>query len=189
MSRSYSIRIPVEVLIPKGSGLGEGSFSMVFTMLEILAADRMRELLKQELADKGFVETPEGMAMPVEGAKKAVLDLETMVMKLTVPLPDSCTIQVEEEYLKQFQEKLQKSVENGSIMNDWNVSNKVERLKDNAVQQLKNIAVEARKEVNSALKEVYREAIREKAASLGNVETISETKEGHTYRIRIEIST
>ena len=43
--------------------------------------------------------------------------------------------------------------------------------------------------VNTSLKEVYREAAREKAASIGNVENVTESKEGNTYRIRIEIST
>ena len=46
MSRSYSIRIPVEVLLPKGAGMNEGTFSLIFTMLEILPVTRMRELLK-----------------------------------------------------------------------------------------------------------------------------------------------
>lgn len=189
MSRSYSIRIPVQVLIPVGSGLNEGSFSMVFTMLEILSADRMQELLKQKLIDKGFGETTEGMSMPLNGERTAVLDLDTMVMKLTVPMADHVSVRVEEEYLKQFEEKLRRAVENGQILNDHIVNQKIASEKDRAADQLKDIALKARKEVNSALKEVYREAIREKAASLGNVENVSESKEGNTYRIRIEIST
>jgi uncharacterized membrane protein len=51
------------------------------------------------------------------------------------------------------------------------------------------MAIQAKKQVNSALKDVYRQAVKEKASALGNVENISESKDGNTYRIRIEIST
>lgn len=189
MSRSYSIRIPVEVLLPKGAGMNEGSFSLVFTMLDILPAPRMRELLKNQLLGKGFVETEAGLEMPCAGSAVAVLDLASMTMKLTVPLPGSTTVLVEEEYLERFREDLNRAIENGQVINSWQLANKVDQLKNQAVNQLKDLAVQARKEVNSALKDVYREAVREKAASLGNVENVSESKEGNTYRIRIEIST
>ncbi|MDN5279244.1 MAG: hypothetical protein PWR01_3209 [Clostridiales bacterium] len=188
MSRSYSIRIPIEVLIPKGTGLSEGSFSMVFTMLEILSPERMKELLTRQLLEKGYNQSENGLAMPLKSGKSAVLDPDTMTMQLKVPMPESCAVYVQEEYLKQFKENLKQAMETGKVMAVPGVENKIEQMKQDAAYQLKQLAVEARKDVNLALKEVYREAIREKAASIGNVENVSETKEGNTYRIRIEIS-
>ena len=189
MSRSYSIRIPVEVLLPKGVGLNEGSFSLVFNLLDILPAPRMRELLQKQLLGRGFNEVSEGLAMPCEGKASAVLDPVTMTMKLTVPLPESTTIRIEEEYLAKFREELARAMESGKAMNNWQLNQQVDSIKAQVVNQLKEMAVQARKEVNGALKEVYREAVREKAASLGNVESVTESREGNTYRIRIEIST
>jgi hypothetical protein len=103
-------------------------------------------------------------------------------------MPESCAVYVQEEYLKQFKENLKQAMETGKVMAVPGVENKIEQMKQDAAYQLKQLAIEARKDVNLALKEVYREAIREKAASIGNVENVSETKEGNTYRIRIEIS-
>ncbi len=169
--------------------MNEGTFSLVFTMLEILPANRMRELLKAQLLAKGFVETADGLEMPCPGQAKAVLDLVSMTMKLSVPMPNQTTVLVEEEYLAQFEQDLKNAIENGKVINSWQVENRIDQLKQQVVNQLRNIAVEARKEVNTSLKEVYREAVREKAASIGNVENVTESKEGNTYRIRIEIST
>lgn len=189
MSRSYSISIPVTVLLPRGAGMREGSFSLVFNLLEILPAPKMRELLKQKLLDKGYEETAEGLCKPCEKATQAaVLDLETMTMKVSVAMPERCTVFVEEEYLDKFQENLRKALESGKVIDSWQVSDAVESAKARVVDELKTLAVQARLEVNTALKETYREAIREKAASLGNVENVTESQDGNTYRIRIEVS-
>ncbi|MFZ5950388.1 MAG: hypothetical protein ACOYXC_06765 [Candidatus Rifleibacteriota bacterium] len=189
MSRSYSIRIPVEVLIPKGAGNHAGSFSLVFTLLDILPAPRMRELLQKELLAKGFSETEEGLGMPCRDGVTAVLDPVTMTMKLTVPMPESCTVMVYEEYLQSFREELARAMEAGQVAQSYQVASAVESMKAQVIAELKELASDARKEINSALKNVYSEAIREKAASLGNVENVTESREGNTYRIRIEIST
>lgn len=189
MSRSYSVRIPVNVLLPKEAGINEGTFSLVFTMLEILPADRMRELLKKQLLTKGFIESANGLAMPCSGQAKAVLDLVSMTMKLSVPMPNRITVLVEQEYLDQFKQELKNAIESGKVIDDcWRVNKGIDQAKKQVIDQLKDLAVKANKEVNSALKEVYREAVREKAAMLGSVENLTESKEGNTYRIRIEIS-
>jgi len=48
--------------------------------------------------------------------------------------------------------------------------------------------MEARKVLNAALKETYREAIKTKASQIGNVTNISESSEGGSTRIRIEVA-
>jgi hypothetical protein len=166
----------------------EGSFSIVFTMLEILSADRMKELLKEQLLAKGFNESRQGLEMPVKNGQSAVFDLANMSMELKVPLPDKCTVLVQEEYIADFRKKLNEAVEQGTVLDNWMIERQIDNLKSSAIAKLRELAVEARKEVNSALKEVYRTAVKEKAATMGNVENVSESKEGNTYRIRIEIT-
>jgi len=51
-----------------------------------------------------------------------------------------------------------------------------------------DLAIKARSEVNAALKDVYRESIKAKAATIGSVTDVSESSEGNVYRIRVEIS-
>lgn len=188
MSRSYSIRIPVEVLIPERAGMKEGSFSIVFTMLEILAADRMKGLLKEQLLANGFKESQNGLEMPVQSGQSAIFDLENLSMELKVPLPAKCTVLVQQEDIAAFRKNLNEAIEQGTVLDNWVMERQIDSLKSAAIAKLRDLAVEARKEVNSALKDVYREAVKEKAASMGNVENVSESKEGNTYRIRIEIT-
>ncbi|GAB4271550.1 MAG: hypothetical protein Kow0029_09360 [Candidatus Rifleibacteriota bacterium] len=188
MSRSYSIRVPVKVLLPNGTGGSEGTFTIAFTLLEILPPERMKELLRHKLLDKGFVETPEGMSMPLHQGRTAILDLETMTMKITVPMESEVTVKVEEEHLKRFRDRLENALKNGTVLVDERLDSIIEANKSQTVKELKEIALSARKKVNAALKEVYREAVKEKAATLGNVESVSESRDGNTYRIRIEIS-
>jgi hypothetical protein len=189
MSRSYSVRIPVEILIPQDEMSKNASFSLVFTMLEILSRDKMNELLRDKLLEKGFLETERGLEMQVADQRSAVFDLESLSMKLEVPLPNKCKIFVEEEYLTQFKEKIAKAIESQTLLEDLQVGRQVDSLKAIAVNELKDMAIQSKKQVNSALKDVYRQAVKEKASALGNVENISESKDGNTYRIRIEIST
>jgi phage-related protein len=95
---------------------------------------------------------------------------------------------VQEEYIADFRKKLNEAVEQGTVLDNWMIERQIDNLKSSAIAKLRELAVEARKEVNSALKEVYRTAVKEKAATMGNVENVSESKEGNTYRIRIEIT-
>ncbi|MGM0600275.1 MAG: hypothetical protein ACQETH_10720 [Candidatus Rifleibacteriota bacterium] len=188
MSRSYSVSLSVGVTIPEGERLKEGRFDMDFTLLEILSPDRMKSILKEKLLEKGFEETPEGMAMPLNDGQQAVLDLDSMEMQVKVNMPEKCNILVEGLLLEEFQESLARARQEGNVMQNQRVAQQMEIEKNRAVNVLKQIALKAKKEVNLALKETYREAIKEKAASMGNVENVSESKEGNTYRIRVEVS-
>jgi hypothetical protein len=188
MSRSYSVNLSVGVTIPEGERLKAGRFNMDFTLLEILSAERMKDILKENLIKKGFEETAEGMAMPLKEGQQAILDLDNMEMQVKVKMPEKCNVLVERMLLKDFQESIARASQEGNVMKNERVAQQMEIEKSRAVNVLKKIALEAKKEVNLALKETYREAIKEKAASMGNVENVSESKDGNTYRIRIEVS-
>lgn len=188
MSRSYSVSLSVGVTIPEGERLKEGRFNMDFTLLEILSPERMKDILKSKLIEKGFDETSEGMAMSLKEGQQAILDLESMEMQVKVKMPEKCNVLVERMLLKDFQESIARASKEGNVMKNQRVAQQMEIAKKRAVNVLKEIALKAKKEVNLALKETYREAIKEKAASMGNVENVSESKEGNTYRIRVEVS-
>lgn len=89
-----------------------------------------------------------------------------------------------EESIEWMQEQIKLAVEGGSTLNDRNASTLAEKL----ARQMTDLAVKARSQVNAALKDVYREAIKEKAGQLGSVCNVSESSEGNVYRIRVEVS-
>ena len=188
MSRSYAIRLPIEILMSNAARDKMGTFSMGFPLLDILPIEQMRQILREKLLAAGFTDTPDGLSMPVAPEQTAVLNPDTMIMTLTVPVPDSFELKVEEEYMGQLKNNIKAALAEGgqvSLASGDRIRNAIGQ---NVAENMKNLALEARKQVNTALKETYRDAIKEKASTIGTVSNVSETVEGKTYRIRVEIS-
>jgi len=85
---------------------------------------------------------------------------------------------------EQIADALAKGEQIGGRMSEYADS----RLAGQMAAQLRDLAMAARKVLNAALKETYREAIKTKAAQIGNVTNISESSEGGSTRIRIEVA-
>lgn len=187
MSRSYAIRLPLNVLLSAETREQLGNYSLGFEMLEILPPDQMRQILRQKLLGMGFTEEPEGLAMPCSGGKSAVFDLENLKIHLKVPLPESMSIRIEEEAQRSWDEAIRQAVEkNGVIdhLSDWTRSIVAKQ----AVEALTELALQAKEQVNLALKDTYRDSVKEKAGKIGSVTNVTESNDGANWRIRIEIS-
>ncbi len=197
MSRSYQIRLPIEVLLSPASREKLGKYSMVFSLMGILPDERMKELLQEKLTDKNCSMTEEGLVLPCGCIGSAVFDVENLTLNLQVPVsdgmdmsfysPDYMSYQEEEEKKSSMQRDVDKALASGEVLNDKMEKLARESLGNAAAIQLKALAMEARQIINEALKETYRDAINEKASQLGNVSNITENSEGATYRIRIEV--
>lgn len=184
MSRSYAIRIPIEVLLSHSLRDKLGGFKINFPLLDILPHAEMLELVKKRLLDAGFTETADGLAMAVNDGQQAIFNPDSMEMKLSIALPGDQTVRVYEEILTQVEGRIRKAVETGGTVADEFGNN----LDQAMARQLTDLAILARNQVNAVLKEVYRDAIKEKAGQLGSVSNISESSEGNVYRIRVEIN-
>lgn len=184
MSRSYAIRIPIEVLLSHTLRSKLADFRLNFPLLEILPRAQMLELLKNHLLGRGFIETEEGLAMPVETGKSAVFMPDSMEMVLKIALPGDQEMRIYEEWLPKVEDSIRRAVETGRTIGG-ELGNSLDQT---LARQLTDLAVQGRNEINSALKDVYRDAIKQKAAQLGSVSNVSESSEGNVYRIRIEVS-
>lgn len=184
MSRSYAIRIPIEVLLSETMRNRLAGFKLNFPLLDILPPESMQALVRAKLLNAGFREKGAVLEMPAGAGETAVFDPATMEMTLSVNVPDSQQVRMYEESIEWMQEQIKLAVEGGSTLNDRNASTLAEKL----ARQMTDLAVKARSQVNAALKDVYREAIKEKAGQLGSVCNVSESSEGNVYRIRVEVS-
>lgn len=187
MSRSYAIRLPLNILLAPAAREKLGSFSMTFKLMEILPVEQMRELLRKTLLDMGFVESDQGLAMPCKNGNSAVFDAETMTIHLRVPVPDNMEVRVIDDNLPEWADHVDEAVASGELLNPALTKLAQQNLGREAAAALNQVALEARSQINAALKQTYREAIKEKAAKLGSVSNISESNDGSTYRIRIEV--
>lgn len=188
MSRSYAIRLPLNILLAPATREKLGNFSMSFELMEILPAEQMQEILRQILLARGFVESEKGLAMPCDAGKSAVFDPATMIMHLNVPVPESMSVNVIDDRLPEWANNVNAAIANNELLDPELTRIAQKSLGRAAAEALQAMALEARGQVNAALKETYREAIKEKAAKLGSVSNISESSDGATYRIRIEVS-
>lgn len=187
MSRSYRIRIPVEVLLSNDRLEKLGRFSMPFDLMQILALARMQELLSEALLRAGCTDTGSGFAVPCRDGQSAVIDVENLKIRLEVEPPDNYGVWTEEEYMGNLKEQVQQALAQGGQLDHLSASAEKEVAAVMA-RDLRDLALAARKLLNAAIKETYREAIKEKAAQIGNVSAISESSDGSTTRIRIEVS-
>jgi len=161
---------------------------MPFDVMQILPADQMQELLKKSLLAAGCSESGGKIAVPCKEGQTALIDLENHVLRLRIEVPKEYETSVYEEILssvnEQIADALAKGEQIGGRMSEYADS----RLAGQMAAQLRDLAMAARKVLNAALKETYREAIKTKAAQIGNVTNISESSEGGSTRIRIEVA-
>lgn len=188
MSRSYRVNVPVAVLIP-ASSLSKGwNFTISFSILDILPRKQMTELLEKELKKSGFKEEEGELVTSLGNNSNVKFNLDTASATISIPTPDtSVTVSIEEEVLVQFKRKLKKALENNELINSNAVNTAKRKIQSNAEKQIEKAVIECKDLVNSALKGVYKEAIKTKASKIANVTNISETSENGTYKIRVEM--
>ncbi|MBF0406376.1 MAG: hypothetical protein HQM10_03400 [Candidatus Riflebacteria bacterium] len=187
MSRSYAIRLPLNILLAPVAREKLGSFSMTFELMEILPIIQMQHILRQILIKRGFIETDQGLAMPCKYGNSAVFFPETMTMRLNVPVPKSMEVTINDDFLPDWLARIQSAKENNELISPELTKMAQDELGQKASEELFKLAIEARGQINAALKEAYRDAIREKASKLGTVSDVTESNDGSTYRIRIEV--
>lgn len=184
MSRSYAIRIPIEVLLSEGLRNRLAGFKLNFPLLDILPPEQMQLLVRDKLLAAGFSETSDGLVMPVAEGQSAVFDPASMEMTLSIRVPAEEQMRIYEESMPWITANIKNAIETGRTIAGDVGSNLAEEL----AREMTDLAVKARTQVNAALKDVYREAITRKAATIGSVTDVSESSSGGVYRIRVEIS-
>jgi len=161
---------------------------MPFDVMQILPADQMQELLKKSLLAAGCSESGGAIAVPCKEGQTALIDLKNSTLRLKVAVPGEFTTSVYEEILDSVNDQIKNALASGTQIGGRIGESADSLLAGQMAKQLRDLAMAARRVLNAALKETYREAIKIKASQIGNVTNISESSEGGSTRIRIEVA-
>lgn len=187
MSRSYSIRLPLNIILSAENLKKFGTFSMVFPLLEIVKREKMLEILREKLLEKGFSEDGELLKIDLDNGSRGVFNPETMTLNIHLPVEEEISIRVKEEVLDKVKAQIQRAMETGELLEKYKDSVAMRDVADEQKNKIVALATELRKEINAALKETYKDAIKEKASQLGSVTNLSESSANGVYKIRLEI--
>ncbi len=169
MSRSYRIRwrdsrSQQQFLTASDSVSGADSFVMDLCLLEILPEEEMARLLKEALAAEGWTEGEQGPTRQFEGA---VAELAEDGKSVTVSLETGDRrVQVRSLDRDQLQEQLKAKVEQQQQAMDEQVT-----------RQLLRVEPEVRGAIQQTLQKVYVEALKQKAATMGEVRSVEESRD------------
>ena len=190
MSKSYLVRLPLELLLTPGQMARRGRLEMGFDVLNILPPERMAELLSEVLRNSGWKEAngkwvkrsaelgiwtidPVGRTIEIDASGR----LAQRISLNSVELSDQNIGQNTDPAAIKMSETTKVTIQ--SILQGLENSEK-----DLIVRE----AVRARQAVAETLKDVYRQALPEKAKGLGNIVSVNETSENGSMRIRIELT-
>jgi hypothetical protein len=184
MSRTYSIPVPIELIIDQDKLNRLKSFHIGFTLLEILPMDEMLDILKEKLINHGFKLNGDSLDTTMDESE-IVFSLENLSLEIKLNIPAEQNISFTDDVAGDM-ERL--ALLKDSIANNISIrSGGFDGLELEYAQALADIAVEAKALINTAIKETYKDAVIAKASQLGNLEHISETSEDGVYKVRIEI--
>jgi hypothetical protein len=189
MSRAYRIRVK-ESISQDLSASDEVCSDL--EILEILPGDQMADLLKKELADRGFEEEDGKMVRTKDGVSVSV-DPKSGEVSVKSETGEKVELETEKEgwgyddvgprsqqIRKQLSEQAKAELERRAQRHQ-------DRLQGEATERLEGAMAEVRKELNDAVNSVTREALKQKAAQLGQIKEMTEDPEAGSLTIKVEV--
>jgi hypothetical protein len=162
MSRGYRIEVPLQVA--RGTVTASDTLCIGIDVLPILPDDGMRDIVKQTLKDRGWKEAKDGtLEKPLGEGAVAVLE------------KDGKTVTVRLETSQDVQRQGRTDQEAKAALDSRKDAAEKEA-KARATRALARAEPAVRSELDDAVQKVYVEALKKKAASMGSVESLQETK-------------
>ncbi len=191
MSRSYQIKLPLAMFLTSDQLARRGRLDMSFDLLGILTPERMKEILGEILTGRGWTQTPDGK-WTCRSPDGAIWRIDPASHTLEVDVSPQLTqdIIVDSSRLGIYDDSGPRNVSatNLPAAVRTSIEAAVQSLEAGEKDRLVREAMQARLALTEALQEVYREALQEKAKSIGNIVSVSESTQDGTTRIRIEIA-
>jgi hypothetical protein len=189
MSRSYriSVRESINKVIE-----AEDRVSTDLEILEVLPPEQMAGLLADELAKRGYERDGDTMVRKENGVTISV-DVQTGTV--TVSAEDCETAQVEGEragrayddvgpHAKTVRESLKKDLQKEL---EKKVQDKQSALQNKVTDQLEGTLGDLRQELDEVINRVTAEALKRKAASLGQIKQMTEDPQAGSLTIVVEV--
>jgi FtsH ternary system domain X5 len=189
MSRAYRIRVK-ESISQDLSASDEVCSDL--EILEILPGDQMADLLEGELKGRGFEEKDGKLVRSKDGVTVTV-DPKKGEVSVKAEKEEHVELEQEKEgwgyddvgprgqqIRKQLSEQAKTELERRA-------QRQQERLQGEATDKLEGVMGDVRKELNDAVNSVTREALKRKAAQLGQIKEMSEDPESGSLTIKVEV--
>lgn len=189
MSRAYRIRV-CETLTRDIAASDQ--ISTCLELLDILPSDQMADLLIQELQGRGF-EANEGKLHRERDGVRVVIDAHSGQVNVEVRQSERLHLQAENEgrvwddhgpssdsIRKQLSKSLQSDLERLS-------QEEAARLQQKASDQLAASLEQLRRELDDVVNRVTAEALKRKAASLGQIKELTEDPQAGSLTIKLEL--
>lgn len=198
---SYPYRVVVTKAVEESVDANDRVVTKV-TLTPILPKPAMKEVLKGVLEKKGWKEREDGkLAKKGPDGEEQVFDLDEMT--LTTEVSEKETIRKEktvevmgdawrkddiEAEKDRLRAKASADLEKRLAVTDDERSNKKQELEKKIAEKIQKGEDSRKKEVNEALLEVYAEALKKKAASLGSVTSVKEERKNNEYELTIKVA-
>jgi hypothetical protein len=190
MSRAYRITV-------KESSTrelkGSDEICTQLEVLEVLPPERMGELLRKELKEKGFKEEEDGTLTRKEGNITVKVDPKSCEVSVKADVEEEVSIEAKRETFgyddvgpnqKELRERVKKQLEDDL---EKKAEKETERLQGQATEELEKKLCDLQPELSDVVNKVTRQAIKEKAQQLGTVKEVSEDEESGSLTIKIEV--
>jgi hypothetical protein len=189
MSRAY--RITVKEGLARDLAASDEVCSNL-EILEILPAEQMTDLLRDELISRGFEESGDKLVR-VENGVTVTVDAKTGEVAVKAETAESIDLKAErddwgyddagpgeESIRRRVQEQLKQDLERRA-------SQQHARLQSEATEKLEGHLDDVRKELSQAVNRVTAEALKKKAASLGQIKEMTEDPQSGSLTITVEV--
>jgi hypothetical protein len=189
MSRAY--RITVKESLRKDLTASDEVCSDL-EILEVLPADQMAELLRGELKERGFQEEGDKLIRR-DGEVTVTVDPSSGEVSVKSERADSVDLEAqrddwgyddvgpgEEQIRRRAAEQLRQDLERRA-------GQQQARLQTEATEKLEGVLDDVRKELGQAVNRITAEALKRKAASLGQIKEMTEDPESGSLTITVEV--
>ena len=189
MSRSYRIAIR-ETL--KRVIKANDRVSTQLEILEVLPCDEMAELLAQELEKRGF-ERKDGQLVKEQDGVKVSVDPQTGTLTVSAEAQQAVDLEQEKEgrawddmgpNAKDVREKLR---EQAKADLEKQADRKTSELQTEVTDKLEKQLGEVRRELDQAVNRVTAEALKRKAAQMGQIKEMTEDPQTGSLTIVVEV--
>jgi hypothetical protein len=198
---SYPYRVVVTKAVEESVDANDRIVTKV-TLTPILPKAAMKEVLVGVLEKKGWKKRPDGkLAKKAEDGSEQVFDPDELT--ITTEVSEKETIRKEktvevmgdawhkediEAEKDRLRAKASADLEKRLAVTDDERANKKQELEKKIADKISAGEESRKKEVNEALLEVYAEALKKKAASLGSVTSVKEDRKDNEYELTIKVA-
>lgn len=191
MSRAYRISVSERIQrVIKGSD----HVGTKLELLELLPKEQMSQLLAADLKDHGFSEDSDGMLVRQDGDVTIKIDPASGDVRVSTELSQEVELKKtghgyadtdfgrrgKQSAEKQLREQTRRELE--AMADD-----KSEKLTDQATEMLENALRDLQKELDGVVNRVTAEALKQKAAQLGEIKSVTEDADNGSMTIILEV--